>query len=66
MGVGLFADLRHAVDTLSAGRDLPQQRRGGASGFYEPDRRNSVALLIEYRERNRHVVPMLTFKRTLG
>ncbi|MEG3088011.1 hypothetical protein [Sphingomonas sp. PB4P5] len=34
--------------------------------FYEPDRRNPAASLIEYRERNRHVVPTLTLKRTLG
>jgi hypothetical protein len=34
--------------------------------FYEPDRRNPIASLIEYRERNSHVVPTLTFKRTLG
>lgn len=34
--------------------------------FYEPDRRNPTASSIEYRERNAHVVPTLTFKRSLG
>ncbi len=34
--------------------------------FYLPDRRNPSASSIEYRERNSHVVPLLTFKRSLG
>lgn len=34
--------------------------------FYSPDRRNPTASSIEYRERNGHVVPLLTFKRSLG
>ncbi|MEG3123517.1 hypothetical protein [Sphingomonas sp. GB1N7] len=34
--------------------------------FYTPDRRNPAASSIETRERNSHVVPLLTFKRTLG
>lgn len=34
--------------------------------FYTPDRRTDAASLIEYRQRNRHVVPTLTFKRSFG
>ncbi|KQS04038.1 hypothetical protein ASG11_07065 [Sphingomonas sp. Leaf357] len=34
--------------------------------FYTPDRRTPTASSIEYRERNSHVVPLLTVKRTLG
>lgn len=34
--------------------------------FFEPSRANPVPSLIERRVRNRHIVPMLTFKRSFG
>lgn len=34
--------------------------------FFVPDRSAPVPGLFEYRERNKHVVPLLTFKKTLG
>lgn len=34
--------------------------------FYAPDRRNPTPNAVEYRERNGHVLPMLTIKRSLG
>lgn len=34
--------------------------------FFTPDRRTRNPELFEYRERNSHLVPLLTFKKTLG
>ena len=34
--------------------------------FFMPDRRTPEPFLFEVRERNKHVVPLLTFKKTLG
>lgn len=34
--------------------------------FFTPDRRTRDPFLFEVRERNQHVIPMLTFKKTLG
>ncbi|MDB5721383.1 MAG: hypothetical protein JWP15_2001 [Alphaproteobacteria bacterium] len=34
--------------------------------FFEPDRRNPVPSLYEYRERNKHVVPYVTLKHNFG
>lgn len=34
--------------------------------FYDPDRRVRTPSALEYRERNRHIVPSLTIKRSIG
>lgn len=34
--------------------------------FFDPDRRTPDPFLLEVRERNRHLVPLLTFKKTFG
>jgi hypothetical protein len=52
--------LNLTVDNLTSAKN--RRRRT----FYEPDRRTLEPSLIEYRERSRHVVPTLTFKRSFG
>ncbi|MDE2618782.1 MAG: hypothetical protein KGL54_01345 [Sphingomonadales bacterium] len=65
--VTAFADYRpDARTTLTLGLDnatgVPAFRR---RQFFTPDRRTATADLEEYRQRNRHVVPYVSLKRTI-
>lgn len=64
----IFGEWRpDAHTTLNLGVDNVTSRSGRRERtFYTPDRSNPTPSSIEYRERNTHVVPTLTFKRSLG
>ncbi|MEH3160392.1 MAG: hypothetical protein PGN08_16630 [Sphingomonas taxi] len=63
-----FAEWRPAPQTtvtltLDNASGVPAFRR---RTFFAPDRRNGTPGFREFRERNRHIVPALTFKKTFG
>lgn len=66
--VSAFAEYRpDPKTTLTLSLDnltnVPGMRR---RTFFEPDRRTLTASFLEYRNRNKHVIPAISFKRNFG
>jgi hypothetical protein len=49
--------------SLDNATNVPGRRR---RTFFDPDRRNLIADAVEYRSRNKHVIPSISFKRNFG